>query len=169
MKKIIIGIIVVLFIGIISSLVGLYFIGDKIIEAAVIGDVDEFLNDSDVNKVGESAKPDLSADKNQITKDDKNNVAVTSVPTSNESKRRNEVITADKLKEANKKIPKTEKVEVAATAIKNLDMDQISEIKNMASGGFTEAEKEKAKGIIYKSYSPAEIARIKELYRKYNN
>lgn len=68
---------------------------------------------------------------------------------------------------AMKEITWSEKINIAYKLVTKLKSDDLITLEEMASGGFTEEEKEIAKGMVYKYFNDEEIRQIYQLYVKY--
>lgn len=172
MKKIILIAALVLIVITSGVLIGLYAIGDKIIDELIetsiptisateeLADekpVDEKLadekeiNDPDVVELG--GKPALSS---------KNSIAV-----NESSKEKKQEVTVEKMNEVKDKVTVQDKVAAAAMVMGKLSSSEINKLKGMLSGGLTKEEKEEAKKIAFSNFSNEEIKQIKEMYSKY--
>jgi len=78
-------------------------------------------------------------------------------------------VTVKDLKKVKTNIPKVEKVKIAATALEKLNMEEISELKNIAHGGITYQEKTRIKHILKSNFSDKEIEEMKNTFYKYRD
>ncbi|MEN8906600.1 MAG: hypothetical protein ABF289_11635 [Clostridiales bacterium] len=175
MKKIVISVVIVVILIITGMITGLYFVGDKIVEEALLGDVDEMLDDEmlvddslDIDSEKDQqkkSKDKYTSDSENITTDDENSNQKSEAEKTQTSEKKN-VISVDNMKKANENITKKEKVKVAATVVKRLSISEMSDLKGMAKGGLSNDEKSKAKDIIYNKFTEEEVENMKDLYLK---
>lgn len=73
----------------------------------------------------------------------------------------------EKIKEIKDKVSAADKMTAAALVLKRLKQSDINKLMKMLEGGLTVDEKDKAKRLVYERFTAEEVAKIKEIYRKY--
>lgn len=76
-------------------------------------------------------------------------------------------VTTKQIEELKHSVTVQDRVKASGLVLKRLDMEDIKKLMGMLDGGVTKEEKEQAKQIVYKEFTPEEIKEIKELYNKY--
>lgn len=181
MKKAMLLIVALLFIGAGLALSLLYSLGESAIVESILKDSEGLERVSQSTEKGEApggASVNSNA-KGEVQKPNSNNIKDNSASTgtvpSNTSdagiaevqKIEEDSLVAESVKEISSKVPISEKASLTKLLLSKLTKKDISELKGMLSNGITSEEKSRAKEILYSRLSNEDISRIKEAYIKY--
>lgn len=76
-------------------------------------------------------------------------------------------ITPDKAKDVQEKITATEKAKLASVFLKQLSMDDIKALQDLAGGGLDKAEKKEARDLILEKLTPEQYDDLIQIAKKY--
>jgi len=157
-KKITLGIITLLIVAGVATIIGLYYIGDFMLAQVISGNIVETAKSEQVEKSDKAINIDAQVEK-----------LVDNVNIGGQNQTEEQPVTVKDLKKVNDNIPKVEKVKIAATALEKLNIEEISELRNMAHGGITFQEKSRIKHILKGRFSDKEIQAMKNTFLKYRD
>ena len=157
-KKIITGILILLIVAGTATIIGLYYIGDFMLAQVISGNIVETAKSEKAEKSDKFINIDEQVEK-----------LVDDVNIGGKNETEEQPVTVKDLKKVNDNIPKVEKVKIAATALEKLNIEEISELRNMAHGGITYQEKLRIKQILKGNFSDKEIQAMKNTFYRYRD
>ena len=157
-KKTITGIIILLIVAGAATIIGLYYIGDFMFAQVISGNIVEIAKSEKAEKSDKAINIDAQVEK-----------LVDDLNIGGQNETEEQPVTVKDLKKVKDNIPKVEKVKIAATALEKLNLEEISELKNMAQGGITFQEKSRIKHILKGKLSEKEIQAMKNTFYRYRD
>ncbi|MCU6708784.1 hypothetical protein M6D81_08635 [Paenibacillus sp. J5C_2022] len=133
-------------------------------------------NDSSENNGTTSQQPSddkqtLPDDPEQILNNDKDSATDAdgnpSSSNNGEEDKYNPEISTDKAKDVQEKITVNEKAKLTAVFLKELSMDDLKALQELASGGLSKEEKKEARNLILEKLSPEQYDDLIEIAKKY--